>query len=135
MTPADPPPFGIDPGLWARFRDAGEKVAWRPAPHRPGAPAAGTARIAHLHDEEAREERHERGGAFTLTVDSGPVGALLLLLEAGVRGPPRRWETIEAPTAPGFPGGALRGTWSSRGPAGGPIGPRDLIELARYALA
>ena len=135
MTEAGPPPLGIDPGLWARFRDAGGRIAWRAASGRTGAPDPGTARIAHLHDEEARVEAHRHGADFTLTVDSGPVGALVLLLETGTRGPPRRWETIEAPSAPGFPGGALRGIWSRRGPTGGPIGPHDLVELARYALA
>lgn len=129
------PPFGIDPGLWIRFCAAGAKVAWRPAPGRSGRGGRARARIAHLHDEEARVEARDDGPTFVLTVDSGPVGALVLLLEAGRRGAPRRLEPLEASAAPGFPGGALRATWSASGSAESPVGPRDLVELARYALA
>ena len=132
---AAPTPLGLDPGLLARFRTAGARIAWRPAP-KAARPAAGAiARVAHLNDEEALVETRTRGREVRVTVDSGPVGALVLLLEADVRGPPRRLEPLEAGRAPGHPAGALRATWAPSGAEGGAIAVRDLAELARYALA
>ncbi len=73
---------------------------------------------------------------MVLTVESGPVGALVLLLEVEARGAPARL-VAESRTAPPFPMGALSAVW---GRAGGPGGDRasiplsDLVVLARYAL-
>ncbi|HXW66969.1 MAG TPA: hypothetical protein VEL82_03715 [Thermoplasmata archaeon] len=139
MSPAAGPD-GLEAPLVSRFRAAAAKIAWREAPgasrrRAPGPASRPRARIAHLHDEEARVETRGRGRSVAITVDSGPVGALVLLLESDARGPPRLLEPIEASAAPGFPGGAIRATWATGGPSGGPLSLRDLAELARYALA
>jgi hypothetical protein len=132
----------VDPGLMTRFRAAGALIAWRdaPAPSEPvgrsGASAPGaSARIAHLHDEEARVEQHETGTTTTVIVDSGPVGALVLLLEIERRGPATRLVPHSAGDLAGFPQGAIEGRWT----AGAEVGirnlpMRDLVGLARYAL-
>jgi hypothetical protein len=127
---------GVDPGLLERFRRAGAEIAWRSAPRAPGRAGAAGARIAHLHDEECRVERRGSARTPTVTVDSGPVGALVLLLEFDRRGPPRALGAGNAGRDPAFPGGALVATWGTR-PVARDTAPtvRDLVELARYALA
>jgi hypothetical protein len=131
-----PGPLPIDAGLLARFRAAARAIAWRPGTTRPRAAKGHRVRIAHLHDEDARVESwgtEARGG---VAVDSGPVGALVLLLEADRRGPPTTLGAEEAGRNPAFPSGALVAAW---GPGDVPQDshPRleDLVELARYALA
>jgi hypothetical protein len=81
-------------------------------------------------------EEQKRGRGFSLWVDSGPVGALVLLLEAGVRGPPSRIEGIEGTLEPRFPSGAIRASWGASSPSAGGsrVTVTDLVELARYAL-
>jgi len=125
----------MDPGLLERFRAAGAKIAWRDAGRSPGSPRGRQASIAHLNDEEARVESWGRSPFGGVEVDSGPLGALLLLLEADRRGSVPILESREAGVDRSFPGGALKAEWSShpRDVAGPTI--RDLIELARYALA
>ncbi len=131
---ADPLP--IDAGLLARFREAGGKVAWRPAPRGRRARPARTARIAHLHDEEARVESWGNDAAGGLAADSGPVGALVLLLEADRRGALPALAAWNAGTDPAFPQGAVVGTWGEPPPPGDSTPRlRDLVEVARYALA
>jgi hypothetical protein len=128
VTAPVPTALGIDAGLLDRLRAAGAKVAWRPAP--------GGARIAHLHDEEARVEEHTERGSTTITTDAGPVGALLIVLEIDRRGMPWSLRTHEAGELEGFGSGALIarfGRGSREEPYGLPV--HDLIELARYALA
>lgn len=134
---AQPTPTGIDPGLLARFRSAGARIAWRDAPAPKGDQArAGAARIAHLNDEEARIEEGEAAGAHVLTTDSGPVGALVLLLRWEERGTPSRLLTHEAGELPGFASGALEARWepASKTPALA-VPLADVVALARYALA
>ncbi len=125
-------PLSIDAGLLARFRAAGAAIAWRPAPTK--GPRGRRAQIAHLHDEEARIEEWGRTPGGGVEVDSGPVGALVILLEADRRGALPSLEAHEAGAAPRFPQGALAATWGV--PPTAPGGPtvRDLVELARYAL-
>jgi hypothetical protein len=138
VTPA--PSLPIDPGLWSRFEAAGAQIAWRPAePLRAEVGRAARSprsRIAHLHDEEARIEEQQARKEFSLLVESGPVGALVILLEAGRRGLPRHIEGVEGTVEPRFPAGAIRASWG--GPASAPRGTTvtvtDLVELARYAL-
>jgi len=131
-------PLPVDAGLLARFRSAGAEIAWRVAPasgagggKRKGRPA----RVAHLNDDEARVERSEGRGALRLTVDSGPVGALVVILEADRRGPPSALGALDAGRDPGFSNGAIVAVW---GPGDAPADARprfsDLVELARYAL-
>lgn len=131
MTPGR---LEVDEGLRTRLLDAGGRIAWRPAGRAPRPPKGRTARIGHLHDEEARVEvwgTDARGG---VEVDSGPVGALVLLLEVDRRGPPGLLEARGAGVDPAFPQGAIRATWGSP-PRAGELTLHDLVELARYALA
>jgi hypothetical protein len=129
------PSLPVDPGLLDRFRAAGRAVAWRPAPKRAKRPRGRVARIAHLNDEEARVETWGTDGEGGVAVDSGPVGALVLLLEMDRRGLPDALGAAEASRDPAFPAGAIVAAWGS-----GPVPtdsqprPRDLVELARYAL-
>lgn len=129
-------PLSIDPGLLVRYRAAGEKIAWRETStgaRRPGGPRA---RIAHLHDEEARVEVRGRGTAVRITVDSGPLGALVLLLEIDRRGSPTALGAQEAGRSPAFPSGAIVAAWGNESvPEDSRPGLNDLVELARYALA
>lgn len=126
--------FPMDEGLLARFRDAGRAIAWRPAPSRPRTPKGHRAQIAHLHDEEARVESWGSGEDGGVEVDSGPVGALVLLLEADRRGVPTRLETREAGDRPTFPQGALVAVWGGRAGRAEGLAAKDLVDLARYAL-
>jgi len=132
-----PTPLGIDPGLLGRFRAAGGRIAWREAPaSKKGRARSGTARIAHLNDEEARVEERSEGPSSILTVDSGPVGALVLLLRWDERGEPVRLVTHEAGALAAFPSGALEAGWTDGSTERSLAVPlADLVGLARYALA
>lgn len=129
-------PLPVDPGLLARFRSAGTQIAWRTAPAGPRPSPRRRAQIAHLHDEEARVEAWGRSPSGGLEVDSGPLGALLVLLEADRRGVLPALAAREAGADPAFPRGAIVARWGP-GPAKAVPGPtvHDLVELARYALA
>jgi hypothetical protein len=141
----------IDAGLLDRFRAAGAQIAWREA-SPPGrgasakpagrarkagrAPGGAPRRIAHLNDEECTVEEHQVGPTTSIVVDSGPVGALVLLLELERRGPPALLATHEADPSTPFPSGAIEARWDdgrSTPDYSLPLG--DLILLARYALA
>ncbi len=120
----------LDEGLRRRLHAAGEQIAWSAAR---GAPRGGSGRTARLHEEEARVETLEREGAATVEVTAGPVGAVVLLLEADRRGAPTE---LGARAAAGrFPDGSIVGAWGGAAlvAASRPT-IRDLIELARYAL-
>lgn len=126
----------VGPGLLQRFRAAGTEIQWRDqtptAKPRRGTPRADRLRIAHLHDEEARILDRPDG---SLVVESGPVGALVLLMEIDRRGAPIRLEAREANAVPGFGQGAIEACWGETAPSTGPVLPlADLIALARYAL-
>ena len=126
--------LSVDPGLLSRFRAAGEKIAWRTAGGRRG--PGPRARIAHLNDEEARVELSGRGANVRVTVDSGPVGALVLLLEIDRRGPPTGLGASEAGRDVRFPSGAIVAAWDGEAvPQDSKPGVRDLVDLARYSLA
>jgi hypothetical protein len=134
----------LDPGLLDRFRRAGASIAWRAAPtHRAkgtrgagDAPGGVSRRVAHLNDEDATVERQGPDEALTLIVDSGPLGALVLLLEMDVRGLPNRLTTHEAGSKVGFAQGSLEASWGINGPEATLALPiTDVIGLARYALA
>jgi hypothetical protein len=128
--------LGIDAGLLTRFRDAGTKIAWRVAPKTPKRPRGRRVRVAHLNDEETRVESSGTGPTSEVEVDSGPLGALILVLEADQRGFPDALEPVEASADPAFPGGAIRARWRrSAKPGSSPLDLHDLVELARYALA
>ncbi len=129
----DPSPLPIDAGLLARFRAAGPRITWRPATDGPRPPRGRSARIAHLHDEEARIESWGRAPTGGLEVESGPLGALVVLLESDRRGSLPSVASREAGADPGFPQGALRAVWGGAPVPGGPT-VRDLVDLARYAL-
>ncbi len=126
------PPLA-DPGLMVRFRAAEQKIAWRPVA---GRSKGVSVRIAHLHDEEARVESRERPGETTFRTDSGPVGALVLLMELDRRGAPTRLIAHDAGAVPGFPMGSLEAVWAAgAAPEAGGLPLPDLVSLARYALA
>jgi hypothetical protein len=131
---------GIDPGLMARFRSAGGQLAWRPAPaaartQRAKAPKAVGARIAHLHDEESRVEERTDGRTRVLTVESGPVGALVLVLAIDERGLPNQLITHEAGSVPGFSAGSIEARWDpSSGDRSLALAVSDVVSLARFAL-
>lgn len=128
--------LGIDAGLLARYRDAGVKIAWRPAPRGPKRPKGRKARIAHLNDESARVEQWGAGAKTGIAADSGPLGALVILLEIDRRGPPSVIGAQDAGRDPAFGSGALIAEWG-----GDPLEfdsrptLHDLVKLARYALA
>jgi len=128
-------PLPIDAGLLARIRAAGGSIQWREAPGPP-APARGRrARIATLHEEEARVETWGTGRSGGIAVDSGPVGALVLLLEADVCGLPSALGAGNAGRDAAFPSGSLVAIWGSKAPPDDTRPTlRDVVELARYAL-
>ena len=129
-------PLLMDPGLLVRYRAAGQKIAWREVRTIAKRPAGPRARIAHLHDEEARVEVRGRGTAVRITVDSGPLGALVLLLEIDRRGSPTALGAQEAGRNPAFPSGAIVAAWGGGTvPEDSRPGLDDLVKLARYALA
>lgn len=116
----------LDARLLTRFRSAGSQIAWRPGP-------SGSARIARLDDEEARVEVRAAGRLWL--VESGPVGALVVLLEADRRQAAPRLGTVAGGDEPGFPGGAITAAWEDGAPAAsGALPLRDVVELARFAL-
>jgi hypothetical protein len=131
---ASRPALAVADGLLERFRSAAGQIEWRPAK---GRSKRGTkVRIAHLFQEEARVETREGPDGLALAVDSGPVGALVLLLEADRRGAPRLLLAQNAGRDAAFPSGALVAVWGALAdpPADGTVRVADLVELARYAL-
>jgi len=129
-------PVAIDPGLLARFRAAGPKIAWRAAEGRTTRPAGPRVRVAHLHDEEARVEESGGGRRYRVAVDSGPLGALVILLAIDRRGVPSALGAAEAGKRAGFPTGAIVAAWGGESvPNDSAPTVDDLVELARYALA
>jgi hypothetical protein len=126
----------VDAGLLGRFRAAGEKIVWRDVPAAAKRAGEARARIAHLHDEEARVEQRARGGRARVAADSGPLGALVLILEVDRRGGSYRLGAAEAGREPGFPSGAIVVAWGGASvPDDSTPTLSDLVELARYALA
>jgi len=129
-------PLAIDPGLLERYRAAGTTIAWRAAAVGTMSAAGQRVRVAHLHDEEVRVLESGRGRRVRVTVDPGPLGALVILLEVDRRGPPTGLGGQETGRDPNFPSGAIVAAWG-----GGPVphdsqpSLNDLVELARYALA
>jgi hypothetical protein len=125
-----------DAGLMRRFREAGGKIAWRSLdPVPPGGKSPRT-RVAHLNDEESRVEDRTTSRGYSVVTDSGPVGALVILLEVDRRGPPGRLAAHDGGSLPKFPSGALEAVWGSgRRPSRPPLPLSDLVALARYALA
>jgi hypothetical protein len=125
----------IDQGLLRRLRAAGAKISWRAAvapAHRRGGPDA---RLARLAEEDARVETTQGSAGAVVEVDSGPVGAVVLLLEADRRGPPSHLGSRAAGRSPSFPAGSIVAAWGTARPeADATPSVRDLVELARYAL-
>ena len=126
---------GIPTSLLDRLRAAEPRIEWRPCVEAPGSKRGRSVRTAHLFQEEARVARTETSRGLELRVDSGPVGALVLLLEVDRRGPPSALGAANGGRDPTFPSGALVARW---GPGTVPTDSRpllaDLVDLARYAL-
>jgi len=132
---ARPAPLAVDAGLLARFRAAGAKIAWRSSRPKAKRSSRSALRIAHLNQEEARVMVSGRGANVRVAVDSGPLGALVLLLEIDERGPPAALGASEAGHEPGFSTGAIVAAWGdSEAPKDSEPRIADLVELARYAL-
>ncbi len=125
----------LDAGLLERFRSAGAQIEWSPLPAKKGRP--GTSRQAHLFQEEARVETVETREGVRVTTDSGPLGALVLILEFEERGRPAQLVCQNHGRDPAFPGGTLVALWGGAElpPSDGPVAMADLVDLARYALA
>ena len=127
--------LGIDAGLLERLRAAGDRIAWRPAGLSRGRRRVPGARIARLAEEEARVETVETAKGACVEVASGPVGAVVLLLEADRRGSPSRLGSRNAGRSPAFPDGSIVAVWGTAAlSADATPTVRDLVELARYAL-
>lgn len=71
-----------------------------------------------------------------MSVTSGPVGALILLVELDRRGVANRLGSVNAGREAGFPDGAIVAAWGEETPTfDAQPKLRDLVDLARYALA
>lgn len=126
--------------LWERLRAAEKEIAWTEAPtgarsKRSRSPSPWV-RLAKLHDEEARFELTESGPSCSAIASSGPVGALLLLMEMDRRGAPGHLYARPASKRSPYPDGAIEAQWGS--PAAGDGRPEvpieELLALVRYAL-
>jgi len=128
-------PLGLDDGLVRRLRAAGGTIAWRPArPARGGRPR-GTVRVARLGDDEATVEIREEPSGATVEVDAGPVGAVVLLVEADRRGLPATLASRNGRAGAPFPNGSIVAAWGAASVAADARPTvHDLVELARYAL-
>ena len=128
-------PFPLDEGLRRRLAAAGTAIAWRSSRPAGAKHRAVSSRIARLRDEEARVETREGPGGTTVEVTAGPVGAVILLLEADRRGPPSSLGSRNGARGGPFPDGSIAAQWGA-GELAGDARPtlRDLVELARYAL-
>jgi hypothetical protein len=125
----------IPAGLRARFRTAGEGIVWRVAPVPPRRAKTHRARIARLGDEEARVEEWGSASDGGVLVESGPLGALALLLVIDPRDDAPRLGARRAGRDAEFPGGAICAAWGKvEVPADEHPRLRDLVDLARYAL-
>jgi hypothetical protein len=125
--------LALDAGLVRRLRDAGGGIVWRNVGRRlRGGPVC---RVARWREEEARVETRDGPQRATVEVTAGPVGAVVLLLEADRRGPPTALGSRNAGRAPSFPDGSIVALWGEGElPADATPTVRDLVELARYAL-
>jgi hypothetical protein len=122
----------IDPRIVDRFRSAGRSIQWRSITSNEGADHR--ARIATLYEEPARIEERETAAGREMVVDSGPVGALVMVLEVDRQGLPHTLDPVEGGRIEGFPNGALRAVWTTGPvPAAGATW-KDVLDLARYAL-
>jgi hypothetical protein len=134
MSP-DEPPLPVHPGLRIRFRRAGQRIAWTPVIAPAHSPNDRRTRTARLREDEARVEEWGSDLDGGLMVDSGPLGALVLLLAMDRRGAPGSLGATRAGRNPSFPAGSIVAVW------GGATAPEDerprledIVDLARYAL-
>ncbi|HZY69928.1 MAG TPA: hypothetical protein VFF67_02985 [Thermoplasmata archaeon] len=127
----------IDAALLDRLRRAEPAVTWEsvPAPSKAKGPP-GKARIARLHDETARVEESTASGRYRLTAESGPLGAMLILLACAERGRPTYLASRAAGELPAFAQGAVEAAWGGpkKAPTKGAPRIADLVAVARYAL-
>ncbi|MFZ0698932.1 MAG: hypothetical protein WAN74_01885 [Thermoplasmata archaeon] len=122
----------IDPRVIDRFRSAGRSIQWQAVDSSEG--GNHRTRIATLYEQSARVEERATAASREMVVDSGPVGALVLVLEVDRQGLPHALDPVAGGQIEGFPDGALRAVWKT-----GPLPPpgttwKDVIDLARYAL-
>jgi hypothetical protein len=121
-----------DPGLWERFRSMRDRIVWHPLPPPAVRSPGAIAHRATLHEQSARREiRSASEDGVDVLVDSGPLGALLLLLEWDERGGSPVFSAVDS-GEPEFPEGAIVAHFGGRLPASLPV--RDILDLARFAL-
>ncbi len=121
-----------DPGLWERFRAIRPRLTTQrlrlPPPVRRGHRAD---RVT-LNEQTARREiRPGPGGSVEVVVDSGPLGALLLLLEWDDRNEPPVFRPVDR-GEPAFPEGAIVARFG--GPPADSLPAKQIVDLARFAL-
>ena len=135
---ARPVATGVEPGLMARFRIAGSQITWRTAGANPAGKSnrkGESSRMAHLHDEESRVVETADRKSRVLVVESGPVGALVVVLALDERGLPNWLATHEAGAVAGFPTGAIEARWDAGSEERSlALSISDVVALARYAL-
>jgi hypothetical protein len=123
----------LDEGLLRRLREAGTAIRWTPASGSKR--ARGTLRVARLREEEATVEVRDAPTGGTVEVAAGPVGAVVLLLEADRRGAPTALGSRNARAGSPFPAGSIVAVWGAADVvADARPTLRDLVKLARYAL-
>lgn len=132
MTRSGARPRPGDPGVWERFRAIRPKIRSEPlelpTPLRPGHRAD---RVT-LNEQTARRElRPLADGTVEVVVDSGPLGALLLLLEWDDRDEPPVFLPVDH-GEPDFPEGAIVARFG--GPPGASLPAKQILDLARFAL-
>jgi hypothetical protein len=127
--------LGLDEGLARRLRDAGAAIRWERPSASGRARLRGGLRLARLRDETAAVAVREGPGGASVEVAAGPVGAVVLLLEADRRGPPTSLGSRNGRPGSAFPDGSIVAAWGGREVAADARpSVRDLVELARYAL-
>jgi len=132
MTAPPPRSRPGDPGLWERFRAIRPKIrAERLELSAPLGPGHRADRVT-LNEQTARRERRPGSdGSLDVIVDSGPLGALLLLLEWDDRDEVPVFRPVDR-GEPDFPEGAIVARFG--GPPGGSLPAKQILDLARFAL-
>lgn len=125
----------LESALVARFRAAGEAIRWRDLVSARG---SSSLQLARLHEEESRVERSTEPRGVTLLTEAGPLGALVILLEADRRNALPSIRSVEAGSRSDFPEGGIRAQWprplSRTATESEEVPIQDLVVLARYAL-
>ncbi|MHB1435854.1 MAG: hypothetical protein ACYCPN_07410 [Thermoplasmata archaeon] len=121
-----------DPGLWERFRAIRPRITYHPLERPLSARPGHRADRVTLNEQTARRElRPGPDGSVEIVVDSGPLGALLLLLEWDDRDESPVFVPVDR-GEPAFPEGAIIARFG--GPAAPSLPAKQILDLARFAL-